>query len=303
MDLCRSTKLCRPLRDVMRLVVLVAVVCTVMQLAVGPASADRGRDQDRPTELRSWAVPETEAAPVETPETPEAPAAPAEPSEAVPVEEVQQSTTLQTAAQFLPRIGVAANRNPRDYEQFSQLDVGWFHNWSLRPFGLTPIDGLDFYPTLATWGELWGNETEATIRDHVTRCPACYPAGTIWIVSNELEYDYFDTINGEPIPGGSRPITPDEYAQKYKKYYDIIKGINPTYLVAVGATYDDPSWPDEDRCQVLPRAMQAYENRYGAKMPIDVYTMHAYMDQVSAPNYQVEIMVQRKRQLMKTYGD
>ena len=270
-------------------VVSAIVLCLVALVLTSHVSADGPRGRTRPTDLRSDAAPHV--LPVPVGEDAELTA------EAVPLE------ALQSNPQFLPRIGVATNRSPWDYSEFSNLNAGWFHNWSLRPWGLVPIQGLDFYPTVGAYGDLWGEETEYDIRNSINKGPGCYPPGIIWIVGNEPEYDQFETINGQPIPGGARALTPDEYAQKHKKYYDIIKGINPTYQVAVGATYDDPSWPDATRCEFLPKAMQAYENRYGTKMPIDVYTMHAYMDQVGAPNYQVEIMVDRKRQLMKDYGD
>jgi len=217
-------------------------------------------------------------------------------------EELPLSESLQAdppAAQV--RFGVATNSNPWDFQYFGDLKAGWYHNWGAGAWELTPIPDVEYVPMVGAWGELWGSETEQTLRNYVAQCPDCYPDGTVWIVGNEPEFDQFDTINGQAIT--PRAITPDEYAQKYKKYYDMIKGINPTYKLAVGATYDDGSWPDATRCNFVPKARQAYESRYGEKMPIDVYTLHAYMDQLDAPLFQLETMVQRKRGIMNDYGD
>jgi len=194
------------------------------------------------------------------------------------------------------RFGVATNRNPWDYPNSQGLEMSWYHNWGARPWlnnGVwQAIPGVQFYPTVGAWGELWGKETKSNLESYIAACPECYPAGTIWIIGNELEYDTFDKINGTPIT--PRTITPDEYAQKYKKYYDIIKAIDPTYRVAVGATYGS----------FLTSTMEAYRQRYGVKMPIDVYTLHAYMD-TSNPDIlnQVKGQVNHKRKIMKDNGD
>jgi hypothetical protein len=117
------------------------------------------------------------------------------------------------------RVLVATNRN-RGLSNSQGLEMSWYHNWGPRPWlnnGVwQAIPGVQFYPTVGAWGELWGKETKSNLESYIAACPECYPAGTIWIVGNELEYDTFDKINGTPIT--PRTITPDEYAQKYKKY-------------------------------------------------------------------------------------
>jgi hypothetical protein len=187
------------------------------------------------------------------------------------------------------RFGVATNKSPHEYTNFYQLNAGWYHNWIARPWNNQAVGNLQFVPTVGAWGDLMGSETEDLLRAYVRLTPASYPSGTIWIVGNELDLDTFST------PQGNRIITPDEYAQKYKKYYDIIKGIDSSFKVGVGCEITS--------AQLLSRARQAYEARYGAKMPIDVYTMHAYLTTGTDLLTQVKLRTRYTRQLMKDYGD
>jgi hypothetical protein len=307
-----------PYAVMQKLLSLALLVC----LLLGACLSEAGRVQadELPRGGREGgSVPVTAptAAPDLEPETEPAAEPVAEPTPAPPVEDVPpeaappegtpfEDALLAEPAQANPpaaqvRFGVATNSNPWDFQYFGDLKAGWYHNWDARAWELTAIPDVEYTPMVGAWGELWGSETEQMLRSYIEQCPECYPDGTVWIVGNEPEQDRFDTINGVPIT--PRAATPEEYAQKYKKYYDMIKGINPTYKVAVGATYDDPSWPDATRCNFIPKARQAYEARYGEKMPIDVYTLHAYMDQLDAPLFQLETMVQRKRRIMNDYGD
>ena len=223
---------------------------------------------------------------------------PPRPSEAAPDEAPIPEAALLGEDMGHPsgqiRFGVATNRNPLSFASYTQLEMGWYHRWSLTPWNWAAIPGVEFYPMVGAWGDLWGSETESDIRYYVGRITDCYPPGTIWIIGNEPQYDYFDTANGEPIPGGARTITYDEYAQKYKKYYDIIKSIDSTYRVAVAATFRG----------YLRDVQQAYESRYGQKMPIDVYNVHAYMH-ANKPDIldQVKAHVNSTREIMNAYGD
>jgi len=58
------------------------------------------------------------------------------------------------------RFGVATNRNPWDYPNSQGLEMSWYHNWGARPWlnnGVwQAIPGVQFYPTVGAWGELWG---------------------------------------------------------------------------------------------------------------------------------------------------
>lgn len=198
------------------------------------------------------------------------------------------------------RVGVATNRDPRDYAGYTTLGMGWYHNWGPKPWSLQTIPGVEFVPMVGTAVELWGRETEVELRTHIQRAPDSYPPGTIWIVGNELTIDRFDTINGQPIPGGPRSITPQEYAQKFRKYYAMIKGINPTYRIGVGHTY--LSWEDN---YFLRDTRLQYQSLYGTKMPIEVYTLHTYWPSWNPSDDLTNVwrQVTDMRQQMLEYGD
>jgi hypothetical protein len=198
------------------------------------------------------------------------------------------------------RLGVATNRNPLNYPHYTELQMGWYQNWGARPWNSQVISGTQFVPTVAAFGDLWGDETESKLRGYVATVPGAYPPGTVWLVGNELTMDKFSTANGQPIEGGPRVITAEEYAQKFKKYYDMIKRIDPSYRIGVGHTY--LSWESSD---FLQRTRQAYQNLYGAKMPIEVYTLHTYWPSWNPGDNLINIhrQVIDMREQMLSYGD
>jgi hypothetical protein len=169
------------------------------------------------------------------------------------------------------RFGFGANRDAINYN-WTVLGASWFHNWRVQaPYHL---DGMDFYPMVGAYGDLMGNETETSIRNAINQRPSNYPDGTTWIISNELEYDIFTTKNGVPL-NPPRAITPAEYAEKYKKYRDIIKSINPTYKTAIGFIN---AIAETGRPYVLTDFTSAIDTLYGhpADLPIDCYNLHTY---------------------------
>ena len=194
------------------------------------------------------------------------------------------------------RFGVATNSNPLNYANYGALQTGWYQNWGSRPWGMQVLEDIEFYPMVGAFKDIYIVETEAELRSSISQCPECYPNGTIWIVANEPEFDYYSKKNGELID--TRLITTEEYAKKYHYYYHAIKAINPSYQVAIAATFGT----------FLYDTRRAYERLYGVKMPIDVYNVHCYM-YVDGHNpdadilKQVKSQVSHKRQMMKDYGD
>jgi len=170
------------------------------------------------------------------------------------------------------RFGFGANRKLTDYPGWSTLGASWFHIWGSYPnYNVT---GLDFYPMVAAYGDLMGNETLADLQDRYNWKPQYYPPGTVWIIGNELEYDYFCAKNGTPI--SCRTITATEYAEKFKKYYDIIRQLQPygsTYKFAIGFIN---AIAETGRPYTLANLLDAYKTRYGVNMPVDVFNLHAY---------------------------
>ncbi|NLG27661.1 MAG: hypothetical protein GX557_07095, partial [Chloroflexi bacterium] len=235
---------------------------------------------------------------------PEEPAdVPSEPPAEAPADVQPQASP--TPAADMSRFGVAVNAQQRPlgyYDEFGDLQVTWYQNWSYVPWWNKEIrrpefiPGVQFYPTVGAWEFLEGKETVADLQNMMSLCPACFPDGTVWIVGNELQVDRFSYVRAGVPLNPARVITPQEYAVKYKKYYDMIKGLNPSFQVAIGVTFDRPTWTE-----FLRETRLAYEAQYGVRMPIDVYTMHGYMS--DPPLTEVTLLINNKRQRMKEYGD
>lgn len=271
---------------------LACVLLLVGDLAfVRPTQAEGPRDERSGGEVVVQ-TPEPQDTPTEEAVTPDPTAEP----DAEDVTPLESPTETPSRSRF--GVAVNAQNNPLDYyADFGDLQATWYQNWSGIAWNRSYIDGVQFYPTIGAWNYLEGKETEAKIREYISWCPECYPDGTVWIIGNELQIDKFSWLREGVALDPARTITPEEYAVKYKKYYDIIKGINLTYKVAIGVTYDKPPyWSD-----FLRETRAAYETLYGEKMPIDVYTMHAYMS--DPPLKEVQLLVDNKRTIMKEYGD
>lgn len=86
--------------------------------------------------------------------------------------------------------------------------------------------------------------------------------GAIWIVGNEVDRVFWQD-----------DLMPEIYAVAYHDAYHFIKQTDPTAKVAVsGLVLVSPG-----RLQYLDKVMEAYRQRYGAPMPVDVWTFHAYI--------------------------
>lgn len=86
--------------------------------------------------------------------------------------------------------------------------------------------------------------------------------GAVWIVGNEVDRVYWQD-----------DLMPEIYADAYHDAYHFIKQKDPTAKVAVsGLVLVSPG-----RLQYLDKVLEAYRTKYGAPMPVDVWTFHAYI--------------------------
>jgi hypothetical protein len=174
------------------------------------------------------------------------------------------------------RFGFAANLGGGDTlgnYNVGTLDTSWFHSWT--PYVDNNIGNLQWYPLVGGYGDLMGSETLASLQQWYNAHPEHYPPGTVWRIGNELQYDTFCTKNGVPL-SPCRAITADEYAQKFKKYYDIIRQLQPdgsTYKFAIGYIN---AVVEPGRPFALGALLDAYVTRYGVPMPVDVFTVNAF---------------------------
>lgn len=93
--------------------------------------------------------------------------------------------------------------------------------------------------------------------------------GSLWIIGNEVDRG--------PNPGDTASIQDDIfapiYAQAYHDIYHYLKQRDPTARVANSALVQ----VTPGRLQYLDQMWQAYLDRYGVPMPVDVWNMHIYI--------------------------
>jgi hypothetical protein len=85
--------------------------------------------------------------------------------------------------------------------------------------------------------------------------------GSLWLMGNEPDVAWQDDA------------TPDQYAATYGRLYPIIKAADPTALVAIAGV----SQPTPLRLAYLDRVLAAYQEQFGAPMPVDVWNVHAFV--------------------------
>lgn len=100
------------------------------------------------------------------------------------------------------------------------------------------------------------NPSTATLTTRVLANP-----GSLWIIGNEM-----DRV-------GQDGVCPQQYAEAYHDLYYRIKNLDPAAQVAVGGLVEvTPA-----RMQYLDIVWNTYLQKYGAPMPVDVWTMHIYI--------------------------
>lgn len=85
--------------------------------------------------------------------------------------------------------------------------------------------------------------------------------GALWILGNEPDRDKQDGLTAEA------------YAAFYHEVYTFLKERDPSARVAIAGIVQ----PTPIRLRYLDRVLAEYQNRYGIAMPIDVWTIHAFI--------------------------
>ena len=174
-----------------------------------------------------------------------------------------------------------------DYD-ISQLCAGWYHDWGTWLHPPRP-DGIEFVQHVRVAErhfDLANPDTYswATLQARVQANP-----GAVWVIGNE--------------PDGRSPTAcdsryPHEYAQIYKRFYDFIKGVDPTARVAIGSIIQGTPL----RMQWLTLTWNAYKDFYGVDMPVDVWTMHNQMV-TEAPSQGADIPLGTDPALARVIGE
>lgn len=157
----------------------------------------------------------------------------------------------------------------------SPLGAGWFLNFHVN--NLPPLDNnAEHVQVIRLKQNKTANGTylptytitpalgSSTLNNIITNKP-----GSLWIVGNEVDRG--------PNPNDTVSIQDDTfpqiYAQAYHDVYYYLKQRDPTARVANSALVQ----VTPGRLQYLDLMWQAYIDRYGVSMPVDVWNMHIYI--------------------------
>ena len=171
-----------------------------------------------------------------------------------------QNSTEPMGCQPLPppnaRFGINVARDGgkeiTDYD-VAQLHAGWYldYTWHIDP---AHPNGMDYVQMIRRWREDagWQAQLAAAIEAN---------PGSLWILGNEPDHRAQDNR------------TPVDYAMFYHTAYAFLKERDPTSQVAIAAV----TQPTPLRLRYLEQVLSAYQERYATSMPIDVWTVHAYV--------------------------
>ncbi|MCB0032575.1 MAG: hypothetical protein KDE51_01035, partial [Anaerolineales bacterium] len=177
--------------------------------------------------------------------------------------EANTNTAVIGAIPNWQRFGVAVPQGRLAEAEAAGLRYGAFLNWWPNAGS-----GPNYWPMIrvnqqgirqTTWDEL-----DAVIAQR---------PGSYWLVGNEMDVKWQDNV------------TPERYAEIYHEVYTFIKARDASARVAIGGV----SQPTPLRRAYLDRVLNHYQNTYGAKMPIDVWNVHAFILREEAGSWGVDV--------------
>ena len=133
-----------------------------------------------------------------------------------------------------------------------------FLDWHFksRGEGLLPPE-LIYWRTLRLSETGWDNFESW---DEVERVAQQF-TGQVWIIGNEPDVKWQDGVSAET------------YANRYHEAYTIIKNADPTAQIAIAGV----TAGTDLRLRYLDNVLASYAANYGEPMPIDIWTVHAYV--------------------------
>lgn len=164
------------------------------------------------------------------------------------------------------RVGVGSGGQRVTAELARLLGFGWYLDWTVRPSGLRSAE-VSYMPMIRL---LDGQITPSG--DSLLAAVDALP-GALWLIGNEPDVKWQDNV------------TPEAYAQAYHDLYALLKGRDPTCNVAIGGV----SQPTPLRLRYLDRILQAYRERYGQEMPVDVWNVHNFVLREERGSWGVDI--------------
>ncbi|HJX39572.1 MAG TPA: glycosyl hydrolase [Anaerolineae bacterium] len=164
------------------------------------------------------------------------------------------------------RFGFGVAIPPVDRYDVGQLHAGWYLTWGSQRNPSPPQD-LEFVQMIRVRGgqaSPSGADLEQIARSN---------PGSLWLVGNEPDVLWQDNS------------TPEEYAWVYHQVHTTLKGADPTCQVAIGGV----SQATPLRLQYLDMVLEAYRERYGLMIPVDVWNVHGFILREERDSWGVDI--------------
>lgn len=196
-------------------------------------------------------------------------------------------TTVVPVASAVPytmrwRVGVGVPDQELGYFNWPNYRPGWFLNWTTNLeydsyfFGLfqrtsmirpAAVYGVEFVPMVRMRNGRIFPDTD-TLHDLARQNP-----GLTWLIGNEPDVLWQDNT------------PPEIYAIAYHRAHTAIKGGDPTAKVAIGGL----SQITPLRLHYLDRIWDFYRSLYGTEIPVDIWTMHAFVLREARQDWGVNI--------------
>ncbi len=146
------------------------------------------------------------------------------------------------------------------------LPLGIFMNWRVDPSQpLRP--GVQFWHTVRL-----GPDGVRTDWADIERVTTAQP-GAVWIIGNEPDVIVQDNL------------TPQQYARLFHQVVTYIKARDPDAQIAIAGV----AQPTPLRMAYLDLVLNSYQAEFGAPMPIDIWTVHAFILREEAGSWGVGI--------------
>jgi hypothetical protein len=192
-------------------------------------------------------------------------------SENVPLSSDREAISYETAAatgmwQPRQRIGVGVPYPPVKHETVEQLGIGWYHAWRV-------LTDMPLLPGVETWQMVRISEGGITPGHDVIAAAARAHPGATWLIGNEPDVIWQDNV------------TPARYAQAYHDVYYLLKRVDATCRIAAGGI----SQPTPLRLKYLEQVLQAYQERYGEPMPVEMWHIHNFILREERGSWGVDI--------------
>ncbi len=184
--------------------------------------------------------------------------------------EIEPSSSTLSASQALPsslpentiptncRYGVAALWTAETAPWLPYVGAGWYLNFSRNPV----VDDLPNHAEYVYTLRMKDGVFDPPLSANDAKIAA--DPGQVWLVGNEIEVDNDSTGDG---------TYPEDYAVAYHTAYHYIKERDPSAQIAFGGM----SMATPARLQYLDLAWNAYQDKYGVDMPVDVWNIHIYI--------------------------